>query len=148
MKYFKAGILIVTSLIAIWVITLISGFTYLNQSSMTPIDQQLNFFNYLLPSLLTIIFICYFTFSKVVKLNHKRNWVLILLIGLGALIVIPWQLEQLKFLFQKKGFNFTIEIFAYLIGLTFTVWTLIGEVKRKKYEKIKSDWNEFIKQTE
>lgn len=78
MKYFKTGILIVTSLIVIWVITSISGFTYLNLSSMTPMD------------------------------------------------------EQLKFLFQKKGFNFIIEIFAYLIGLAFTIWTLIVEVKKMR----------------
>ena|SRR5690554_6367240 len=135
MKYFKAGILIVTSLIAIWVITFISGFTYLNQSSMTPMDEQLNFFNYLLPYLLTIGFITYITFAKIVKLKHKRNWVIIIFIGLGAFIAIPWQLEQLKFLFQKKDFNFIIEIFAYLIGLAFTIWTLIEEVKRKKMRK-------------
>ena len=106
-------------------------FSYLAQSSQTPELKQLRFYNYLLPCLLTVGFIFYFTFDQITqKAKNQRSiaWIRTTVIGLAAIGAIPWQIEHLKWQLQKESFAY-FELGTYLIGAIFTIGTIIGELK-------------------
>ena len=77
--FIRRVILILTSLYAISGIIMISLiFSYFNQSSNTPKEEQLTFLNFLLPLILSIGFIIYQTLKKIRtnKNDKTNNWYL------------------------------------------------------------------------
>jgi hypothetical protein len=128
----KGLVLVTLSLFSIVIMTIISVFFgYLNQSSDTPKDDQLTFLNYLLPYLLTVCFMVYFTISQIKtnKSRVKRNWVIISLVVFAAAIAIPWQIKH--FIWQSKKETIQLfELLPYLIGMIFTLSTVIIELRR------------------
>lgn len=107
-------------------------FGYLNQSSLTPKEEQLTFLNYLLPLILTVGFILYITVKKLIgqKISAKRNWTLIVLLLIGAIISIPWQIQNLEWQIGLERLDF-IQLTPYLIGIVFMIWAILSELKIK-----------------
>ena len=129
----KSLILVPISLFAIFSILMMNFvFGYLNQSSLTPKEEQLTFLNYLLPLILTVGFILYITVKKLIgqKISAKRNWTLIVLLLIGAIISIPWQIQNLEWQIGLERLDF-IQLTPYLIGIVFTIWAILSELKIK-----------------
>ncbi|MCB9203312.1 MAG: hypothetical protein H6604_09780 [Flavobacteriales bacterium] len=132
-RILKGLILVPISLFAIFSILMMNFvFGYLNQSSLTPKEEQLTFLNYLLPLILTVGFILYIPIKKLIgqKKSDKRNWTLILVLLLGAIIATPWQIQNLKWQIGLERIDF-IQLTPYLIGIVFTIWAILNEIKIK-----------------
>lgn len=134
LKYLKIGFLVLMATYAIFGMVSISWlFSYLNQSSLTPEDEQLTVFNYLFPLIVTLGFTVYFPIQvtqKPTKLLHpKILWIELLIIGLLASVAIPWQMRHILWQLDQPDWN----IFAtapYVIGLLFTIGVLTGVMKK------------------
>lgn len=131
-SYLKMGIVTSLAVYAVLGLLLIGlGFTYLNQSSLTPENERLNFWNYLLPFLLTVGFILNFVVIQATT-NHfkggtQKLWINIILVSIGAVIAIKWQIEQILWLFEKSSVDI-LEWIPFLTGFTFTVGTVIQKL--------------------
>ena len=108
-------------------------FSYLNQSSLTPKAEQLTFFNYLFPFLVTLGFVVYFPILIVKNLglnsSLKNRIIRCAVLASLAAIAIPWQIEHISWQVNKKEIMFS-ETAPYLIGTIFTIGTLILELNR------------------
>lgn len=132
-RILKGLILIPIALFAIFSILMMNFvFGYWNQSSLTHKEEQLTFLNYLLPLILTIGFIIFITIKKLIgqRASDKRNWTMIFILLLGAIIAIPWQIQNLKWQIELAKIDF-IELTPYLVGITFTGWAILNELKIK-----------------
>ena len=131
-KILKLGILIPMAIYAFFGLIMISlVFTYLNQSSLTPMSEQLTFINFLLPLFITLGFLIYFPIL-ITKMNRKRtdvkqNWIKLAILGALTVFAVPWQIEQVVWQLDSPGRNL-LETAPYLIGIIFTIGTVIIEI--------------------
>jgi hypothetical protein len=131
-RYLTFSILVPFAIYAIFGLIMVSlVFNYLNQSSLTPEDERLAFFNYLIPLFLTLGFVIYLPISLTISLNKESSWLTITVIGFFAMIAIPWQIEHLLWQIQKQKFYIS-ELTPYLICLLFTLATIAQGVKKLK----------------
>lgn len=120
-------------LIAISVYTFFSllivnfGFGYLNQSSLSPTEEQLTFLNYLLPLILAIGFMFYFPLRITQRSKHSpsgfKKWVRLIVLVVLAAMSLPWQVEQLVWQMGRDT-TYLTELTPYLITIIFTIGTL------------------------
>ena len=134
LKHLKIGFLVLMATYAIFGMVSISWFfSYLNQSSLTPEDEQLTVFNYLFPLIVTLGFTVYFPIQvtqKPTKLLHPIIlWIELLIIGLLASVAIPWQMRHILWQLDQPDRNI-FETAPYVIGLLFTIGVLTGVMKK------------------
>lgn len=128
----RAAILIPVSLFSIFALTLICiVFGFLNQSIHTPKEDQLTFVNYLLPYIMTVAFISYFTVKKILsKKGKSRNVISRVFAIVGSIISLPWQFQHLNGYVKRQSFD-PLEWMPFIIGITFTLWLLMEEWLKK-----------------
>jgi hypothetical protein len=130
------GILLPLSLYAIIGLVIMSlFFGFLNQSSLTPEEEQLTFFNYLFPLIATLGFTIYFPFQLTKKTPlltvPKIFRIKLLIAGLLAFVAIPWQVDHILWQLDRQELKI-FETAPYMIGLFFTIGVLIEEMKKIK----------------
>jgi len=91
-KTIAALIFIPLSIYSILGLTIIIVFSLFNQSSNTPSEDQLGFFNYLLPYLLSVGFIIWFNLNYWLLKKEVGHWAVLILIIIAGIRALRWQL--------------------------------------------------------
>lgn len=107
----------------------IFAFTFLNQSSNTPKEDQLGFFNYVVPFLLTVGFILYFNIYQFLpKSGKKDNWIFLMFLLVAGLIALNWQVKAIQWYFSHGQVFDSIDFSNYspfLVSACFTIGTIV-----------------------
>ena len=141
-SFLKIGLLVLIAAFSIFGLTVMCLlFGYLNQSSDTPESEKLGFFNYLLPFLLTLAFIVYFVFSQISTEaieGIKKQWLVLTLLVIAAVIAVPWQIKHISWLVGKVETHHKVDAFEWvpiLAGLIATIGSIVEEAYKIIKEK-------------
>lgn len=117
-KTIAALIFIPLSIYSILGLTIIMIFSLFNQSSNIPSEDQLGFFNYLLPYLLSVGFIIWFNLNYWLLKKEVGHWAVLILIIIAGIWALRWQLWYWDWRISRYINYGDIDVFE---GLSFLV---------------------------